>query len=144
MEYQERLRLKKLYEQYSEEALLEMLSEGRQAYQEGVYELILEEAKKRGLEEKIEEVEKNKIEKESLRPEENDLVTVHAGSLLEVQLLRSLLETEGIAVFLKDEILGTHAPAYAAAGGVGAIKVVIAKKDLDRAKLIVQEFLKEK
>jgi hypothetical protein len=29
MEYQERLRLKKLYEQYSDEALIEMLSEGR-------------------------------------------------------------------------------------------------------------------
>ena len=106
--------------------------------------MILEEAKKRDLEEKIEEMKKNKIEKESIMPEETDLVTIYAGSLLEVQLLRSLLETEGITVFLKDEILGTNAPAYAAAGGVGAIKVVIAKKDLDRAKLIVQEFLKEK
>jgi len=144
MEYQERLRLKKLYGQYSDEALIEMLLESKQAYQEGVYELILEEAKKRDLEEKIEEMKKNKIEKESIMPEETDLVTIYAGSLLEVQLLRSLLETEGIMVFLKDEILGTNAPAYTAAGGVGAIKVVIAKKDLDRAKLIVQEFLKEK
>jgi hypothetical protein len=77
-------------------------------------------------------------------PEEADLVTVYAGSLLEVQLLRSLLEAEGITAFLKDEILGTNAPAYAAAGGVGAIKVVIAKRDLDKAEPIIQEFLKEK
>lgn len=77
-------------------------------------------------------------------PEETDLLTVYAGSLLEVQLLRSLLEAEGITAFLKDEILGTNAPAYAVPGGVGAIKVVIAKRDLDRAELIIQEFLKEK
>lgn len=46
---EEELRLKKLYEEMPQEKLLEMLSAGKKNYREGVYKLILEEAKRRGL-----------------------------------------------------------------------------------------------
>ena len=144
MKKNEEIRLRKLYNEMPEQQLIDMLSEDEKDFQDGVYALLVEEVRRRGLEEKIDEMKKNKIEKESKMPEETDLVTVYAGSLLEVQLLKSLLEANEISAFLKDEILGTQAPPYAAPGGVGAIKVVIAKRDLDRAKPIVQEFLKEK
>jgi len=144
MEEKERIRLNKLYEQYSDDALIDMALEDESAYQEGVYELILEEVKKRGLEKRIDEIKKDKIEKES-RPSEDvgDLVTVYAGTQLEVQLLKNLLEAEGIAAFLKDEIIGTILPPYASAGGAGAIKVTIPERDLMRAQPIIHEFLKK-
>ena len=73
--------------------------------------------------------------------EENELIVVYAGTTGEADFLKSLLEGAGITAFLKDEILGTMAPWYAAPGGAGAVKVVIPKRDLDIAKPILQEFL---
>ncbi len=73
--------------------------------------------------------------------EENELIVVYAGTTGEADFLNSLLEGAGITAFLKDEILGTMAPWYAAPGGAGAVKVVIPKRDLDIAKPILQEFL---
>jgi len=76
--------------------------------------------------------------------EEKELIVVYAGTVIDAGFLKGLLEDAGITVFLKDEIMGTIAPWYVAAGGAGAVKVVIAERDLDRAKSIVQKFLDEK
>jgi len=55
MDEKEKLRLKKAYEEMPEEELVEMLLEDKKAYGEGVYELVLEEARKRGIEKKVSE-----------------------------------------------------------------------------------------
>ena len=60
---------------------------------------------------------------------------------IDTGFLKGLLEDVGITTFLKDEMMGSIAPWYVAPGGAGAVKVVIPKRDLDRAKPIVQEFL---
>ena len=73
-------------------------------------------------------------------PEENDLVVVYAGNSIEAGILKGLLEDDGIKVFLKDEFMGSIFPGYVTGGGGGAVKVIIAKSDLDRAKPIVQTF----
>lgn len=75
--------------------------------------------------------------------EENELVVVYTGNPMDTAFLKSLLEADGITTFLKDEIMGTVAPFYVAPGGAGAVKVIIAKRDLDRAKPIVQKFDKK-
>lgn len=73
--------------------------------------------------------------------DENELITVYAGNTIETHLIEGLLKDAKIATFLKDEILGELAPFYAAAGGAGAIKVVVAKRDFEKAKTIIQEFI---
>jgi hypothetical protein len=45
--------LRKRYAELSDEALMDMIREGRDDYQQGVYDLLLTEAGKRGLEDKI-------------------------------------------------------------------------------------------
>jgi len=75
--------------------------------------------------------------------EGEELVVIYAGNSVNTGLLKGLLEHAGIAVFLQDEVIGSMVPAYATLGGVGAIKVVVAKKDIDKARSIVQEFLSE-
>ena len=76
--------------------------------------------------------------------EQRELVIVYAGTEIDAHFVKGLLEDAGITTFLKDEIMGTMAPWYVAPGGSGAVKVVIAKRDLDRAKPVVQEFLVER
>jgi len=47
MNNDEKLRLKKIYEELSERKLVEMLSVGKEGYKEGFYELLIEECKKK-------------------------------------------------------------------------------------------------
>lgn len=75
--------------------------------------------------------------------EENELIIVYSGNSIVTGFLKSILEAEGIKAFLKDEIMGTTAPAYAAPGGVGAVKIVIARRDIDKAKPIIERFVEE-
>jgi len=72
----------------------------------------------------------------------NDLIEVFAGSFIEAETIRSLLETSEIEAFLKDEFIGTIAPWHVSAGGAGSVKVVISNDDYDRAKLIIEEYSK--
>ncbi|WP_421919869.1 putative signal transducing protein [Marinifilum sp.] len=74
---------------------------------------------------------------------ENKLIEVYAGLSWEVEMLKSILEDHEIKAFVKDEFIGTLAPHYTA-GGVGAVKLCISSADLDRAKPLVEKFLKNK
>ena len=42
--------------------------------------------------------------------DENELVIVYAGNSIDAGFVRSLLESEGIEVFLRNEAMGTLAP----------------------------------
>lgn len=74
---------------------------------------------------------------------ESEFVEVFAGNIVEADFLKSLLEAEGIAVFLYNEAMGTIAPFYVEAAGVGAVKVVIQRENLDIAEPIVREFVED-
>lgn len=72
------------------------------------------------------------------------LVTVFEGTLAEVNILKSILDSEGITCFLKDNYMGTFAPFYTSVGGVNPIKIVIPKSELERAKPIIEDYIKKK
>ncbi len=65
---------------------------------------------------------------------------VYAGNILEAGMVQSLLESADINAFLKDEIMGTLQPWWAAGGGAGAVKVMVSTADLESARLIVEEY----
>jgi hypothetical protein len=71
----------------------------------------------------------------------NDLVVVFSGNTFEADLAKNELENNGIPAFLKDEIIGTIAPWHAAPGGVGAVKVTVALRDIKKANKIIQQFI---
>jgi hypothetical protein len=68
------------------------------------------------------------------------LVEIFAGTGWQAGMVKSLLEDAGIEAFLKDEIMGTLSPWYTAPGGEGSVKVIISDLDLDKAKLLVEEY----
>ena len=67
-------------------------------------------------------------------------VIVYSGTIIEADLLRSVLESEGIESLLENEVMGTIASPYIAAGGVGAVRVVVAGGDREHAKRIADDF----
>ncbi len=71
-----------------------------------------------------------------------DPVVVFAGTIMQAEMLKSLLEDTEIEAFLKDEAMGTIAPWYASSGGIASVKVVVSKDDYEKAMLVVAEFEK--
>jgi len=73
---------------------------------------------------------------------EDDPIEVFAGTIWQVAIVKSLLENAEVEAFLKDEINGTLVPWIASSGGAGSVKVVVALKDSEKAKLIIDDYEK--
>jgi len=69
-------------------------------------------------------------------------VEVFAGTIMQAQILKSLLEDSEIEAFLKDEIMGSMAPWYSSGGGAASVKVIVSQNDYEKAALVVAEFEK--
>ena len=69
----------------------------------------------------------------------DDFSVVYSGTIVQADLLKCLLEGAGIHAVLQDEFIGTIAP-YVSPGGAGAVKVLVAKNDMDHARSIVADF----
>lgn len=73
----------------------------------------------------------------------NDItpVEVFCGTIVEAEMVRSILENAEIEVFLKNENIGTLAPWHSAPGGFGAVKVIVSSVNYPEAIAIVKEYL---
>jgi hypothetical protein len=66
------------------------------------------------------------------------LIEIYDGILFQAQMVKNLLENEGIESFLKDEIIA-RSPIYKSGSGV---RVMISEVDYDKARVIVDEYEK--
>lgn len=69
-------------------------------------------------------------------------IEVFAGTNMQAQMLKSILTDSGIEAFLKDEVIGSMAPWYTGPGGFAPVKVMVSKKDFEKAMPVVAEFEK--
>ena len=67
-------------------------------------------------------------------------VELYDGTAFECQMIKNLLENEGIESYLKDEIIG-RSPVWTASSGV---KLMVSDVDYDKARTIVKEFEKSR
>lgn len=67
-------------------------------------------------------------------------IEVFAGNIVDVGLMKCLLDKDGIQSCLKDEVMGTLNPWYTSPGGAGVIKVLVIKADFNQARSIVEEY----
>lgn len=70
-------------------------------------------------------------------------VEIFYGTIWDAEFVKSLLENAEIEAFLRDEINGTLLP-FTSLGGVGSATVVVSSLDYEKAKLIVDEYEKNK
>jgi hypothetical protein len=74
------------------------------------------------------------------KDKEISLVEVFAGTAVQANLVKSLLENAEIEVFLQDEFSGTLYPWHTTPGGVGAVKVFVSSVDHEKARIVVTEY----
>jgi hypothetical protein len=68
------------------------------------------------------------------------LVELFEGTLFDCQMIKHLLEKEGIESMLNNEIIGTRGGnVFRPAGGV---KIIVSDDNYDKAKMLVDEFEK--
>ena len=68
------------------------------------------------------------------------LVELYEGTLFDCQMIKNLLENEGIESNLNNEIIGTRGGnVFRPAGGV---KIIVSDDNYEHAKMIVDEFEK--
>jgi hypothetical protein len=68
------------------------------------------------------------------------LVELYEGTLFECQMIKNLLENEGIESILNNEIIGARGgDLFRPAGGV---KIIVSDNNYDKAKMVVDEFEK--
>ena len=66
------------------------------------------------------------------------LIEIFNGNPFQAQMVKNLLENEGIESFLKDEIMA-RSPIYSSSGGV---RVMISEPDYEKAMLVVDGYQK--
>ena len=71
-----------------------------------------------------------------------DFSVVYSGTIVQADLLKCLLEGAGVHAVLEDEFIGMIAP-YVSPGGAGAVKVLVARSDMDQARSIVEDFSRQ-
>lgn len=69
-------------------------------------------------------------------------VQVFTGMAWEAQLLKNILENNGIVAYINNEQIGTLAPWYISAGK-GAVSVIVSSPDAEKAKEIAAAFQAE-
>lgn len=70
-------------------------------------------------------------------------VEIFMGIVWEAEMLKNLLENEGIKAYIKDDIIGTIAPFYTTPG-LGSVKLIVSSDDYEKAREIVAEFEKNR
>jgi hypothetical protein len=72
--------------------------------------------------------------------DESEAVEVFAGTIWQAEMVKSLLNDEGIEAYLKDEVIGTMFPWMAAAGGSRPMTIVVSGEDADKALSIIERY----
>jgi len=70
----------------------------------------------------------------------SEMVEVFAGNTWQAEMVKSILADNDIDSYLRDEIIGTLSPWWAAPGGAGSVKIEVSRLDFDKAKAIVAEY----
>ena len=69
----------------------------------------------------------------------NEMVTIAVGNNDEISVMKALLESQGIFVFLNGEITNSIAPHQAAPGGLGAVRLEVPADQEQRARKLLLE-----
>lgn len=141
MDIGKEIELRNFYKGIPEQQLWEMLAEDEKDFEEGAYRLLVEEAKRRGLEEKLNEIKINK-EKMIINEEKityNFLRIFTTPNKAEASIIKSILESEKIPYYIKGENFGT---VYGSADGLTSVDIMVREDYAEEAKILLKEFTK--
>ncbi len=75
---------------------------------------------------------------------DSKLIIVFEGSPIDSELVKLILNDNGIVASLKNQLMGTIAPWQVSSGGFEPVKVEISERDKEKALKLIDEFNKSK
>ena len=133
-----------MYRDMPDEQLLDMLAEGEKDFAEGVYFLLVGEANRRGLKDKVDAIKQN-YEKETTEKKEEGLssegkfVQVYSSSSLEeARVIMSMLNSYKIPCRIEGEKFGTF---YGAVEGISPILISVSEEFASDAKELLKDYV---
>jgi hypothetical protein len=107
MDQNERLRLKKQYEQYADAQILAMLGDGPDAFVEGAYSLLQEEAKSRAI--SLEQVQEQEAQRQEAREQGDPAVDeTDPETFVEILIINSDADRQSAASILEGSNIPYH------------------------------------
>ncbi len=73
---------------------------------------------------------------------DDDLIVIFSGNPIDSEIVKEILTENGIAVNVKNELMGTIAPWHVSAGGINPVELEIFYKDKDEALRLINDFTK--
>jgi len=142
MDLEEKARLQKYYAGLAEKELIEMILEGEKDYQEGAYALLQEEARRRGIEEKVEKIckafeaqQKSGGEAGQELPPDEFATLFETYNNSDVAFIRSILQANDIEFFVDNESFNAIQPLATA-----PIIVKVKAAQLEEARELLADF----
>ncbi|UCC94765.1 MAG: DUF2007 domain-containing protein [Candidatus Omnitrophota bacterium] len=133
MDNKERERLREEYQYLSDEEIIELFQTDKEEFPEGVYEIVLEEFQKRGLQKKIDEMKR--LEELRKQAAHEGLAVVKTFPYRHyAEAARGLLEDKGIEAIVLADDAGGYRPHIA----LGMVKLLVKEENIEKA----QEILK--
>ena len=74
---------------------------------------------------------------------DDEWVVLYTGQILEMDLLKSLLEGSGVECRLQNEVIGMTFP-HLSLGGLAPVKVLIPRQDARQAGAVLRDYLRQK
>ena len=140
MDKEKEIELRKFYKEISEKQLLDMLAEDENNFADGAYTLLIEEAKRRGLEDKLNEIratkEENIINKN--QPVYEFIKIFTSPKMGEVAIIKSILDGEKIPYNIKGENFGTL---YGPADGLTSVDIMVREDYAEDTKELLKDFI---
>lgn len=75
---------------------------------------------------------------------DSELIVVFKGNPIDSELIKDILNDNGIMANLKNQLMGTIAPWHVSPGGFEPVEVEILAKDKEKALKLIDEFNKSK
>lgn len=78
----------------------------------------------------------------STKEKDTDLIVIFRGTPVDAEIIKDVLNDQGILTNLKNQLMGTIAAVYVSAGGIDPVEVQIFARDKDEALALIHEFNK--
>ena len=73
---------------------------------------------------------------------DDDLILIYSGNPIDSEIIKDILTDNGIAVNVKNELMGTIAPWHVSAGGINPVELQVLAKDKEEALRLINDFNK--
>ncbi|RXQ96087.1 hypothetical protein EO244_04385 [Ancylomarina salipaludis] len=71
---------------------------------------------------------------------DTEIIVIYRGNPVDSEIIKDVLNDQGIVASLKNQLMGSIAPWYVSAGGINPVEVEIFARDKEKALALIDEF----